>query len=96
MYCSIQSKFEPLSHLLLQQTIPARYIDYFSLPDLTHTPIGRLPRRLRVVIQSERRDVSLVNQLLERLVEIELVRSEGNIQTNKKREQVYILYIPLL
>jgi hypothetical protein len=72
------------------QTIPARYLDYFSLPDLTHTPIGRLPRRLRGAAQSERRDVSLVNQLLERLVEIGLVRAEGNIQTNKKREQVYV------
>ena len=79
------------SVLFFLQTVPARYLDYFSLPALAHTPICRLPRRLRRVVQSsERRDISLVNQLLERMVEIGLLQAEGNIQTNKRREQVLL------
>ena len=43
------------------------------------------------MVQSGRKDVSLMNQLLERLAGMELVRVEGNVQTNKRRDQVSVL-----
>ena len=45
------------------------------------------------MVQSGRKDVSLMNQLLERLAGMELVRVEGNVQTNKRRDQVCVLCV---
>ena len=78
-----------MSHIMMViQVIPAKYLCYFNDPEHQHKLVRHLPRRLRSVIRADRRDVSLVNQFLERMVSMELATVEGNLQTNKRRDQV--------
>ena len=79
-------------HILpLIQIIPAKYLCYFRSLEHQHTLIHQLPRRLRNMIRTDRRDVSLVNQLLDRMMRMNIVKVDGNLQTNRRREQVRAL-----
>ena len=74
--------------LSLPQVIPAKYLCYFHDPTYQHHLVHQLPGSVRSKITSQRRYISYLNHLLERLVEMGLIEVEGNLQTNKRRDQV--------
>jgi hypothetical protein len=76
-----------MANLVVGRIVPAKYM--YS-PVYRHQLVRQLPRQLRNMITAQRRDVSLVNQLLEKLVDMGLVQVDGNLQTNRRRDQVFI------